>query len=595
MESRSGLSDSLSCDWTDIADETIQQAAEDDGVPADEPAQQVEGDEGRPVEGTPVEVDHLALLQGAGLSINDATCVCDALGATSVEDLSLVDDKMAREAASAANLKPVASKRLLIALEQAQNESASQHPPLVAVESGSAGSQPTVEATVEDYPRALDSRAREAVVICVDRSGSMGSPFEEMISWGDNARKTLQNRSRMDAVKQVFYAFRDRTDSLGAGAQHHLGLLQFDSEIHVLLQLTNQLSLFEASVDDMKHRGSTAIYSSIMVATSMLKPLCETSPKTTLRVLVLTDGRNNSGATPQQALRAANEIGVIVDAIIVGDSPDANLLKIVSATGGECYQIKTLSDGYELMEAEAVVSLAARRGGLPVSKPAALSDEEVEAVFTSSGRTAQVRSGNYGAACAQGAAPARVVSLIDFTAAKPKPTKKVRRSGSHQRITKELKALMDTSNTQGVDWYHLFPDPDNVYQMRVLLEGPPGTPFEGGNFVLNIVLPQDYPFKPPKMTFETQVFHCNISECGRICLNMLQDGWYPVFTISAVLEDIRSLLVEPETNDALRQWIAELTIAHRKHGDKDKRYVDSARKQTALHASKSVSEWKREW
>jgi len=589
MESTSGLTDSLGCDWTDVADEPTQHAGGDEGAPADECAQQVEGDDGRPVEGTPAKVDHLTLLRAAGMSVEDATSVCNALGATSVEDLSLVDDDMARAAASAANLKPVATKRLCIALEQARKRSASQHRPHVAVKSDSSGGHTSVQP--EEDRMALDQRVREAVVICVDRSGSMGSPFEEMKSWGDNAVKTLEKRSRMEAVKQVFYAFRDRTDSLGAGAQHQLGLLQFDSEIDVMLQLTNQLSSFESIVDDMKHRGSTAIYSSIIVATSMLKPVFDTSPQTDLRVLVLTDGKRNTGATPQQALRAANEIGAVVDAIIVGDSPDADLLKIVSATGGECYQIRTLSDGFELMESEAVVSLEARRGDCPASKPAALSDEQVEAVFTSSAPSAQIRSSNYGAAGAQTAAPSRVVSLSYFSPEKcaiPPWWGRGRGAAVLKRITKELKSFQ----TEGV---HLFPDPDNVHQMRALLEGPPGTPFEGGTFVLNIVLPQDYPFKPPKITFETPVFHCNISDRGNVCLDLLADKWTPALNISAVLMRIRNLLVEPETEDALRQWIAELTIAHSQHGDKDTRYVDSAREETAKHASKSVSEWKREW
>merc|ERR1711904_674586 len=82
-----------------------------------------------------------------------------------------------------------------------------------------------------------------------------------------------------------------------------------------------------------------------------------------LRVLVLTDGQNNTGVSPAEALEAVNRIGATVDAIIVGDRPDANLRRIVNATGGECYQINDLGEGFELLEAEGVVFLRARRGG----------------------------------------------------------------------------------------------------------------------------------------------------------------------------------------------------------------------------------------
>merc|ERR1711972_924122 len=96
----------------------------------------------------------------------------------------------------------------------------------------------------------------------------------------------------------------------------------------------------------------------------MLKRHYSCDSKTDLRILVLTDGQNNTGATPEQALDAANDINATVDAIIVGDSPDANLRRIVAATEGECYQISSLGEGFELLEAESVVSLRARRGNI---------------------------------------------------------------------------------------------------------------------------------------------------------------------------------------------------------------------------------------
>merc|ERR1712087_942436 len=113
----------------------------------------------------------------------------------------------------------------------------------------------------------------------------------------------------------------------------------------------------------MEKRGQTAIYSSIIQATLMLKSHFQEDSQTDLRILVLTDGQNNTGASPEEALEAVNNIGAVVDAIIVGDRPDANLRKIVNATDGECYQINDLGEGFELLEAEGVVSLRARRGG----------------------------------------------------------------------------------------------------------------------------------------------------------------------------------------------------------------------------------------
>ena len=57
-------------------------------------------------------------------------------------------------------------------------------------------------------------------------------------------------RSRMEAVKQMFMAFRDRTETLG-GETHHLGLLQFDHEVEALLHPTSFLAEFEGTIDGL--------------------------------------------------------------------------------------------------------------------------------------------------------------------------------------------------------------------------------------------------------------------------------------------------------------------------------------------------------
>merc|ERR1719401_354569 len=100
----------------------------------------------------------------------------------------------------------------------------------------------------------------------------------------------------MEAVKAMFYAFRDRVEVVGCGT-HQMGLVQFDSEIELLLDLTPRLDRFEAIVDDVEKRGTTAIYSSIVEAVSMLQGYFDETSKVDLRVMVLTDGQNNNGVS----------------------------------------------------------------------------------------------------------------------------------------------------------------------------------------------------------------------------------------------------------------------------------------------------------
>uniref|UniRef100_A0A8C6TG65 UBC core domain-containing protein n=1 Tax=Neogobius melanostomus TaxID=47308 RepID=A0A8C6TG65_9GOBI len=103
------------------------------------------------------------------------------------------------------------------------------------------------------------------------------------------------------------------------------------------------------------------------------------------------------------------------------------------------------------------------------------------------------------------------------------------------------------------------PKGDNIYEWRSTILGPPGSVYEGGVFFLDIAFTPDYPFKPPKVTFRTRIYHCNINSQGVICLDILKDNWSPALTISKVLLSICSLLTDCNPADPLVGSIATHT------------------------------------
>jgi len=62
---------------------------------------------------------------------------------------------------------------------------------------------------------------------------------------------------------------------------------------------------------------------------------------------------------------------------------------------------------------------------------------------------------------------------------------------------------------------------------------------------------------PPKVHFNTPIYHPNIDHLGRICLDILKKKWSPALQIRSVLLSIQALLSSPNPEDPLNNEAAE--------------------------------------
>ena len=126
------------------------------------------------------------------------------------------------------------------------------------------------------------------------------------------------------------------------------------------------------------------------------------------------------------------------------------------------------------------------------------------------------------------------------------------------------------------------PDGDDIFSWNISFDGPKDSLYEGGRFNLDIKVPMQYPFHPPKVKFVTRIYHCNISK-GKICLNLLGDHWWPGLTINKILLAIRDLLRTPEPDDTMEDdpFIEEICKLYLE--DKDA-YNKNAREWTKKYA-----------
>jgi len=89
---------------------------------------------------------------------------------------------------------------------------------------------------------------------------------------------------------------------------------------------------------------------------------------------------------------------------------------------------------------------------------------------------------------------------------------------------------------------------DDMIHWQASIMGPEDSPYSGGVFFLDIIFPTDYPFKPPRVRFTTKIYHCNITEYGGFCHDILYDQWSPALSVKHILLAILDFLTTPELN-----------------------------------------------
>ncbi|KAL3653341.1 Ubiquitin-conjugating enzyme E2 20 [Castilleja foliolosa] len=123
-----------------------------------------------------------------------------------------------------------------------------------------------------------------------------------------------------------------------------------------------------------------------------------------------------------------------------------------------------------------------------------------------------------------------------------------------KRLQSELMALM-MGGDPGIS---AFPEEDNIFCWKGTIHGSKETVFEGTEYKLSLSFPSDYPFKAPKVKFETGCFHPNVDVFGNICLDILQDKWSSAYDVRTILLSIQSLLGEPNISSPLNTQAAAL-------------------------------------
>lgn len=199
-----------------------------------------------------------------------------------------------------------------------------------------------------------------------------------------------------------------------------------------------------------------------------------------------------------------------------------------------------------------------------------------------------------------------------LTRRKPLPSS-MAQSTAHRRLLQEYRAL--TNNPpEGITAGPV--SEDDLLHWEALIQGPEGTPFEGGVFAAELRFPRDYPLAPPSMKFIGDVFHPNgtslsrhtprniridADDCacppvyptGLVCISILHppgddpnhyehasERWSPIQSVEKILISVMSMLAEP--NDESPANVEAAKMWRERRGDYEERVREGVRRMLGL-------------
>jgi ubiquitin-conjugating enzyme E2 R len=101
---------------------------------------------------------------------------------------------------------------------------------------------------------------------------------------------------------------------------------------------------------------------------------------------------------------------------------------------------------------------------------------------------------------------------------------------------------------------------ENIFEWSVaLIVLNPDSLYYGGYFKARMSFPRNYPYEPPKLSFERPLWHPNVYPDGRLCISILHtpgedamsgemagERWSPVQRVESVLISVLSMLDDAE-------------------------------------------------
>jgi hypothetical protein len=343
--------------------------------------------------------------------------------------------------------------------------------------------------------------------------------------WIVNSPNGCNDPSRLDIVKDVFANVVTRIAA--HKLQTRVGLINFSDELNIEVrqEITGNLEHFEKKLDGLEPDGSTPLWDALCKAKDLLAALKAGQRDLKCRIVVLTDGGNNSSSSdPAEVCSELYANDIVLDAIVIGTNTTADLFRMAKHTGGYAFNPKTRNLLYQIPMLETFVDIRTRPDivKIPIKRFSSSTPKEPDMetaydlppcrqhpnqnddfiALRDAGRYLSKR-GNH---AMDGPVSVGCLAKLMFWAGPGPSLVKIFSVG--QDIHGEVKAMIENKH----DFMDVYVSESNMAFWKVVMQGPSDTPYADGTFLLYVELGDQFPMVAPAVRFVTPILHPNVTK-----------------------------------------------------------------------------------
>ena len=368
----------------------------------------------------------------------------------------------------------------------------------------------------------------EIIMVILDTSGSMDWPY-------------MDGETKSQSAHKAFSAFCDRT--IAYDLKHVIGLTLFAKNCCLQYPLSENFREFNDQFGNLPPASHTAIYVGIKFAVEQLNIFTAKYPnykEVPRRILCLTDGANNySNFTPTEATRLLINNNIKMDCVLLC-TEYVDTHAIAKASGGYSFKPESSQEMLTIFEQETMLTMKTRQHCTAAFLPGKRIKLKTQA-------TRPIDKDPLHLLPEKMTIKVQVADKCLTRALIQKHLATQTKANLTKRILKELSHYQTNPHPA----FEVFPGEEHIDFWRIIMEGPEGTPYEGGIFELFIEFTNEYPAKPPNIRFITPIYHCNINSSGRICHSILDRFYAPGVRVRDIFNHVYGLLIDAVPDDPL--------------------------------------------